>query len=66
MKILVDINKLVITTQNHGGYLAGECIVCGAGGWYDGDLGFRFDNKEVLKNHLIHKKSCPVNDGIKK
>ena len=66
MKIEVDADKLVILTEDHGGYLAGECIVCKAGGWYDGSLGYRFDDKDVLRNHLIHKKSCPVNKAIKK
>ena len=31
--VLIDPRKLIVTTQNIGGYLAGRCIMCGASGY---------------------------------
>jgi len=33
--ITIDPEKLIIVTENHGGYKGGHCIGCGAVGWID-------------------------------
>ena len=37
--------KLIVVTENHGGYLSGYCSVCGVRGWLD---------------ELKHKDDCPI------
>lgn len=44
-KVLIDACKCIVITENHGGYLGGECIWCGAVGWVD---------------RLKHEPDCPV------
>ena len=42
--VTLPVSKLVICTENHGGYEAGRCIACDASGWFP----------------LKHKPTCPV------
>lgn len=44
-RVLVPITKLVVVSENHGGYLGGTCVACGANGWMD---------------RLVHKPGCAV------
>lgn len=44
-KVLIEAHKLLVVTANHGGYMGGECLWCGAIGWMD---------------RLEHKPECPV------
>lgn len=62
--VRLPLNKLVVVTENHGGYMGGECISCGASGWLNGKYGLKAgtkDAKEWKGTHLVHKPSCPVN-----
>jgi len=63
MKITLkkDIEKIVVVTEDHGGFLEGECIACDETGWIDGKYGYRYGVKGVPGNHLIHKKNCVMN-----
>jgi hypothetical protein len=56
----IHIDKVVQVTENHGGYLGGHCLSCGALGWLDGKYGYAFGTKNV-EAHLTHKKGCPMN-----
>jgi hypothetical protein len=56
--VKVPLEAAVVTTADHGGYLAGECRACGASGWLD-SLG-RTKNMPQKGAHMTHKKSCPV------
>ncbi len=49
-KVKVDANLLIRVTENHGGYLAVECILCKASGW---------DGK------LEHEPGCEVGKALK-
>jgi hypothetical protein len=60
-KVRVDIKEAVRVTENHGGYLGAECIICGECGWLDGKYGYAHGTKNVMGNHLIHTKACPMN-----
>lgn len=64
IKLEIELEKLIVITENHGGYLVGQCIVCGESGWLGGKLGYRAGAKQVPGNHLKHKHSCPVNEVI--
>lgn len=44
-KVLVEISKLVITVENHGGYQSVKCVVCGRHGW---------------KHKIEHEQDCPI------
>lgn len=48
-RVLVPITKLVVVSENHGGYLGAECVVCDAKGWMD---------------RLEHKPSCAVGKAL--
>lgn len=41
----LELSDCIRTTENHGGYRAGECISCGESGWID---------------KIEHKPDCPV------
>ncbi len=43
MKVLRK--NMLIVTEDHGGYMAGFCAICGVAGWIDS---------------IKHKKDCPV------
>lgn len=43
--VLVPVDKLLLVTDNHGGYKSIRCIVCDAYGWDD---------------RLEHRSSCPL------
>lgn len=43
--VLIDARKLIIVTENHGGYKGGTCVHCDASGWID---------------RIKHKPECPV------
>ena len=70
-KITVDIDpeKLVITTSNDGGYLGGECLICGEMGWTNGpDCYKHMGTGKIdrgLSNQLVHKNDCPVGTYIR-
>jgi hypothetical protein len=57
----IHIDKVVQVTENHGGYLGGECLSCGALGWLDGKYGYAHNAKGIMSNRLIHKAGCPMN-----
>lgn len=61
--ISVPIEKLVVVTENHGGYTAGRCVICGAGGWicYD-KIGVPHGTKDT--NSLVHEADCPVGQAL--
>lgn len=64
--IAVDAMKVVVVTENAGGYLAGVCIACDASGYLmDARNGYPHRvKKSVLGNSLIHKPDCPMNDVL--
>ena len=65
-KINLDINKIVQVTENHGGYLAGNCLACDASGWMDTKFGYPFRVRSlVMSNRLTHKLECPMNKYLK-
>lgn len=43
--VQIEASKLIIVTEDHGGYKAGRCVACGACGWL---------------SRLEHKSDCPV------
>ena len=66
MKITVKIDalKFVRVTEDHGGYEAGECLLCDASGWLEGRLGHPYGAKDVGAD-LQHEKNCPINKVLK-
>ena len=67
-KIIVKLNmrKLVRITEDHGGYEAGECLLCDASGWLvDPEFGHPYGAKDVGAD-LQHKKGCPINKELRK
>ena len=64
-KILVPIpiDNVVFVESDHGGYKSGKCLACGESGWLDG-WGYNYNQKNVMGNHLKHKKDCPMNAHI--
>lgn len=48
-RVLVPITKLVVVSSDHGGYLGGTCMMCGANGWMD---------------RLVHTPSCVVGKAL--
>jgi len=60
VKAHVPVHKLVVVTENHGGYLGGRCVICDATGWLDGEIGYAYNAKGLLGNELKHTRSCPV------
>lgn len=76
--VAVPIEKIVIVTENHGGYLGGKCILCGACGWldeerkgYNGKLGFplyaiesKANPTGIMGNRLFHKENCPMTHAL--
>lgn len=60
--VAVDAKKVVVVTKDHGGYLAGTCIVCGESGWLEPRYGYPHRVRgTVMGNLLIHKEVCPMN-----
>lgn len=60
----LDVQDVVVITENHGGYLTGKCVGCKADGWL-GDTGYGYPARSRRKGagyHLKHKASCPMND----
>lgn len=65
-KIEVSADKLVNVTEDHGGYHAGECLVCGECGWLvEQQYGLPYNGDKEI-NSLRHKKSCPVGQRLDK
>jgi hypothetical protein len=65
-KIEISADKLVIVTEDHGGYHGGECLVCGECGWIvEQQFGIPYNGNKEL-NALKHKKSCPVGARLDK
>jgi hypothetical protein len=63
--VAVDPKKVVIVTEDHGGYLAGKCIACDAGGWLEPRYGYPHRVKgNVMGNRLIHEEDCPMNEVL--
>ncbi len=61
--IPVDAKSVVIITEDNGGFLAGECVACKAGGWLDPRYGYPHRVKgSVIGNRVIHKENCPMNE----
>ena len=58
--VRVDVDEVVIVTENPGGVPGGRCSQCGALGWIDGKYGYAYGT-DVMRNRLIHKKSCVMN-----
>ncbi len=60
--VAIDPKKVVIVTEDHGGYLAGECIACNALGWLEPRYGYPYRVKgTVIGSGVVHKKGCPMN-----
>ena len=62
--VKLDPEQIVVVSGNHGGYLTGECLACGALGWIDGRFGLKSnspDAREWRGSHLVHKRSCQMN-----
>ena len=64
IKVEIDIRKIVRVTEDHGGYEAGECILCDASGWLEGRLGLPYGSENTGAD-LVHKKNCPINNELK-
>jgi hypothetical protein len=65
VKVLVPVEALVIVTENHGGYTAGRCVVCGKLGWLaEYPHGLPFGSTAALDNTLHHAKVCPVGQAL--
>ena len=61
----LDLDVIVRITDNHGGYLAGECIACGASGWIvERRHGFSHGSEDKWPAELHHKARCPVNKHL--
>ena len=64
--VTTTLKKLVPITEDHGGYEAGECILCDASGWLvEHRFGHPYETKDVGAD-LIHKKNCPINKILMK
>jgi hypothetical protein len=61
-KISIPADKVVIVTENHGGYLGGKCLACGASGWLDNKYGWPFGTHD--KPGFKHHRTCPMNDVL--
>jgi hypothetical protein len=53
--ITIDPEKLIIVTENHGGYKGGHCIACGAVGWID-----KLEHKADYPLHPNYKPKTPM------
>ena len=60
----INLQKIVRVTEDHGGYEVGECLLCDASGWLEGNLGHPYGTKDAGAD-LVHKKNCPINKEIK-
>ncbi|KKL57197.1 hypothetical protein LCGC14_2237850 [marine sediment metagenome] len=58
--VKLDIQKIVRITGNHGGYETGECLLCEASGWLEGEFGSPYSTKDTGAD-LVHKKNCLMN-----
>jgi hypothetical protein len=47
--VTVPASTLIVVTENHGGYLGTQCLICGACGW---------------QNKWQHEKNCIVGQAI--
>jgi len=54
MKVEIEAKKLILVTENHGGYLAGKCLYCDSHGWIE---------KDDLQ--YGHRPGCPVPEALK-
>ena len=57
LMVEIPFHKTVIVTDNHGGYMAGRCMVCNGIGWLYAE---RVDPIDPKSNSLQHTPSCPV------
>lgn len=61
----LDADVVVQATEDHGGYIAGKCVLCGSHGWMDSqhDHGYPYGSKKgaELGNRVKHEKNCPMN-----
>lgn len=63
-KVNVSADKLVIITDDHGGYTAGQCVVCGNVGWLvEKRYGLPFGSRSQ-DNAMRHAKTCPMNNVL--
>ncbi len=63
IKVELELQELVRVTEDHGGYLVGECLICKASGWLEDRLGQAYGAKDAGAD-LVHKKSCPINKEL--
>ena len=64
--VTIALKKLVLITEDHGGYEAGECLLCDASGWLvENRFGHSYGTKDTGAD-LVHKKNCPMNKELKK
>lgn len=61
--VKMRLEDVVVVDEEHGGYTGGHCTACGASGWIDGRYGLRHDQPKGA--HLVHKRSCPMNEAIR-
>jgi len=66
MLVNIKPEQAIIVTGNDGGYKSGYCLICGASGWLEGNLGHHYKDKNNPGADLQHKKDCPVNQEIKR
>jgi hypothetical protein len=61
--ITMEIDDIVVETEDHGGFVDGECRACHKTGWLVSSLyGFPPESPQARKhrNALIHTPDCPV------
>lgn len=59
--IEIAADKVVIVTDDHGGYTGGKCIACGASGWLVGKRYGLPHGSPDKANAMRHEKQCPMN-----
>ena len=64
LTITLSMEKLVPVTEDHGGYKAGKCLLCGTPGWLVENRFGRPHNAKNIGADLQHKKNCPVNKEL--
>lgn len=62
--VSVPAYKLVVVTENHGGYTGGRCVVCGERGWLcEKPYGLPYGSKDPASS-FHHKRECPMNAAL--
>lgn len=63
LMISIPASKVVLVTQNHGGYKVGVCQACDAQGWVEGH-GYPHQAVTALSSTLQHQQTCPMNEVL--